>query len=167
MYMYMFSPLTHSILFPCFPANMLMSSAYLILFNFENFEIFLNEDWRKDRSELYGLDQQLSSVRSGRLVPRARWVKLLTQSSFGVEWIIKVMVRYLESHALTLIGMLVIKNEKSYHVFLFSSRYIVFVSFLLLPYVHFLQQNCFLCDNYHKILRRRDRIMYLGKTFFG
>ena len=47
----------------------------------------LNDDWRKNHSELYGLCQQLSSACSGRLAPRACRGKLLTQSSFGVEWV--------------------------------------------------------------------------------
>ena len=46
-----------------------------------------NFEWRKDHSELYGLGQQLSSASSGHLVPRACQGKLLTQSSFGVEWV--------------------------------------------------------------------------------
>ena len=61
-----------------------MLSAYLILFNFENFIKILIEDWKKDHLEWYGLGQHVSSVRSGHLARRG---KLLTQSSLRVEWV--------------------------------------------------------------------------------
>ena len=44
----------------------------------------------EDHSEVDGLDQQLSSTRSGHLAPKAHGGKLLTQSSFKV----KVCVMY-------------------------------------------------------------------------
>ena len=58
-----------------------MSSASLFFFIFAFSVISLSEDFRRHYEEIDNPGQQLSSVRSGRIVPRERrGGKLLTQS---------------------------------------------------------------------------------------
>ena len=60
-----------------------MSSASLFFFILDVSVIFLNEDCRRHYQEIDIPGQQLSSGRAGRIVPRARRRKLLTQSPEG------------------------------------------------------------------------------------
>ena len=63
---------THSILIPSFPRQNVKCRLLIwyceILWNLVE---ILNEDWRKDHSESYGLGQQMSSACSWGLAPRA------------------------------------------------------------------------------------------------
>ena len=70
---------SHSLLIPGFPAKMYVS----LLKSYQNFERWLNERILKI---IWSIGQQLSSARSGHLVPTVRQWKLLNQSSFRVEW---------------------------------------------------------------------------------
>ena len=62
-----------------------MSSAFQFVLILAFFVIYLNEDCRRHYQEVDAPGQQLSSARSGRIAPRVRRGKLLTQSSFSPQ----------------------------------------------------------------------------------